>query len=125
MKKILTLLLFALLVPVCIQAKNQAEIKFNESSYNFGTVQEKGGKISHTFTFTNAGNENLLILDASASCGCTVPEYPQQPIAPGKTGVIKVTYDPKFRPGPFTKTITIRTNGKPKKAVLKISGVVK
>lgn len=125
MKKILALLLVALLAPVCVNAKSQAEIKFEETSYNFGSIPEKGGKVSHTFTFTNTGTENLVILDATAQCGCTVPEYPQQPIAPGKSGVIKVTYDPKSRPGPFTKSITVRTNGKQKKPVLKITGVVK
>ena len=113
-------------IPFSAQAKkSQAVISFNETSYNFGNVPEKGGRITHEFTFTNTGDANLVILDATADCGCTEPQYPKKPIAPGKTGKIKVTYDPLYRPGPFTKAITVRTNAKTKKVTLKISGVVK
>ena len=118
--------LLVLLIPFCVEAKKkQAEIHFAETSYNFGSVPEKGGRVTHTFTFTNTGDANLVIVDASADCGCTEPQYPQQPIAPGKTGTIKVTYDPLYRPGPFTKAITIRSNAKNKKVTLKITGTVK
>lgn len=126
MKKIITLILIAL-IPICVAAKKkeQAQITFEETTYNFGNVSEKGGRVSHVFSFTNTGDANLVILDATADCGCTEPLYPKKPIAPGKTGTIKVTYDPLYRPGTFNKVITVRTNGKPKKATLKISGVVK
>lgn len=80
--------------------------------------------MSHTFEFTNEGDANLVIVDASADCGCTVPEYPTAPIAPGKKGKIKVTFNPLFRPGAFDKVVTVRTNGKQKKVRLKISGTV-
>lgn len=126
MKKILTLLLIAV-VAVAIPAaakKKQAEIAFAESSYNFGTIPEHGGKVSHTFEFTNTGDANLVIIDASADCGCTVPEFPTQPIAPGKKGKIKVTFDPLYRQGAFNKTVTVRTNGRQKKARIKISGTI-
>ena len=125
MKRLITILL-AVLIPLCVCAKKpQAQIQFAETTHNFGTVPEKGGKITHKFTFTNTGDANLVILDARADCGCTEPEFPQQPIPPGKTGVIKVTYDPKYRPGPFTKNIHIRSNAKQKKTTIKINGVVK
>lgn len=126
MKKFIILTLICLaLMPVCALAKPQPQIKFAETSYNFGTVPEKGGKITHTFTFTNTGDANLMIVDATADCGCTEPKYPTAPIKPGESGTIKVTYDPKYRPGAFTKNITVRTNAKPKKTTLKISGIVK
>lgn len=129
MKKTISIIILAMvvmLVPATLSAKKQqAEIKFDETSYNFGTIKEKGGKVTHEFKFTNTGDANLVILDASASCGCTVPEFPKAPIAPGKTGVIKVTYDPEYRPGNFIKQITIRSNAKNKKAVVKITGTVK
>lgn len=102
----------------------QAQISFAETSHSFGTVPEKGGKVSHVFEFTNTGDSNLVIVDASADCGCTVPEFPAQPIAPGKKGKIKVTFDPLYRPGSFNKVVTVRTNGKQKKVRLKITGTV-
>lgn len=117
------------LVSICGYAKKNnndgnAIAKFNEQSFNFGNIQEAKGPVTHVFEFTNTGNANLVIIDARAECGCTRPEYPQKPIAPGKTGKIKVTYNPIGRPGSFNKTVTIRTNGKPKKVQLKISGSV-
>lgn len=126
MKKILPLLLVALLAIAmpAVAKKKQAEIKFAESSYNFGTIPEHGGKVSHTFEFTNTGDANLVIIDASADCGCTVPEFPTQPVAPGKKGKIKVTFDPLYRQGAFNKVVTIRTNAKQKKARIKISGTI-
>lgn len=126
MRKILTMLLVAL-VAVAVGAearKKQAVAKFDQTAYSFGTIPEKGGKVSHTFEFTNEGDANLIIVDASADCGCTVPEYPTAPIAPGKKGKIKVTFNPLYRPGAFDKVVTVRTNGKQKKVRLKISGTV-
>lgn len=127
MKKTLFLILAILmLVPAADMSakKKLAEISFAEPTHNFGKIAEDGGKVSHEFSFTNTGDANLVILDASADCGCTVPEYPTAPIAPGKSGVIKVTYNPLYRPGNFTKVVTIRSNSKQKKARVKITGVV-
>ncbi len=125
MKKIITFLLMAVVaVALSAEAKKQPVVKFNETTYNFGTSPERGGKVSHTFEFTNEGDANLVIIDASADCGCTVPEYPSAPIAPGKTGKIKVTFNPLYRPGSFDKVVTVRTNSKQKKVRLKISGTV-
>lgn len=124
MKKIL-LLAVAAVISLGAFAKPEPKIKFDETAYNFGTVKEKGGKVTHSFTFTNVGEANLMILDAKADCGCTEPQYPVKPIKPGEKGTIKVTYDPLYRPGPFVKNITVRTNAKPKKTTLKISGTVK
>ena len=90
----------------------------------FDYLSKKGGPVSHEFEFTNIGNGNLVITDASAECGCTRPEYSDKPIAPGKKGKIKVTFNPIGRPGAFTKQVTIRTNGDPRKVRLKIRGTV-
>lgn len=124
MKKFIALLCLMVL-PLLALAKPHAKISFEETSFNFGTVSEKGGKITHLFKFTNTGDANLMILDASADCGCTEPQYPTKPIKPGESGTIKVTYDPKYRPGGFTKKITVISNTKPKTSTLKITGVVK
>lgn len=115
-----------LLLPSAVEAKKKgkAEIRFTEQSYNFGTIPEKGGKVTHEFEFLNAGESPLVIIDATAECGCTRPEYPSSPIEPGKKGVIKVTFNPLGRPGGFTKAVTVRSNGKPSKSRIKITGVV-
>lgn len=100
-------------------------IKFGEAVHDFGMIPEKGGPVSHDFEFTNVGNGNLVIIGATAECGCTRPETPKNPIAPGKKGKIKVTYNPLGRPGSFEKVVTVKTNGKPKKVRIKIRGTVK
>ena len=92
-------------------AQKPAEIKFDKLTHNFGTFSEKSPVVTYTFTYTNVGEQPLIINQAVASCGCTVPEYTKTPIKPGEKGEIKVTYNGagKF-PGHFKKSITIRTN---------------
>ena len=106
-------------------AKGDAAIEFVEVKHDFGTVNENGGPVSTEFRFTNTGDAPLLIINATASCGCTRPEFPKKPIAPGKSDKIKVTYLPQGRPGEFNKTITVKSNAKKKgKVTLKINGYV-
>lgn len=126
MKRILSIILVITLFASfsLVAKKKQADIKFAEYSYNFGTIPEKGGQVSHTFSFTNTGDANLIIVDATADCGCTRPSYTDKPIAPGKKGAVKVTFNPDLRPGAFTKVITVRSNAKQKKVRLKITGIV-
>ena len=80
--------------------------------------------VSHEFEFTNVGDGNLIIIEATATCGCTRPEYPKNPIAPGKKGKIKVTYNPIGRQGAIDRVVTVKTNGSPKKVRLKLKGNV-
>ena len=103
---------------------SQAEAKFDVKYHDFGTIQEANGPVSCTFEFTNIGDKPLLIIDATASCGCTRPEYPTKPIKPGKKGKIKVTYSPIGRPGAFKKTVKVKTNGKERSTTLRIEGTV-
>jgi hypothetical protein len=123
-------LLLGLSLPgIAVSAKKktsdgQAVAKFTEQTYDFGTIKESKGAVSHEFEFINSGNGNLVIYDATAECGCTRPEYPKNPIAPAKKSKIKVTYNPTGRPGAFEKTVTVKTNGKPSKIRLKIRGSV-
>ena len=123
MKKIL----FTALMLVCsiAYASAQAEIKFDKLTHDFGTFSESSPVVTCTFTFTNTGNQPLVINQAVASCGCTVPEYPKDPVQPGAKGTIKVTYNGtgKF-PGHFKKSITIRTNGKVEMTRLYIEGTM-
>lgn len=81
--------------------------------------------MSVDFVFENTGDSPLVILSAKASCGCTKPTFPEQPVGPGKKGVIKVTYNPDGRPGEFVKTITVKSNSTKNSSVrLKIKGCV-
>lgn len=104
---------------------NQAQIKFGKVSHDFGTFSESNPVQECVFTFTNVGQAPLIINQAVASCGCTVPSYTKEPIAPGKTGAIKVTYNGKGKfPGHFKKSITVRTNGKPEMSRLYVEGTM-
>ena len=98
---------------LCAFAACEADIKFEKTSHNFGTFPESSPKVTCSFKFTNTGDNLLVIHQAIASCGCTVPQYPKEPIKPGESGEIPVTYNGagKF-PGHFKKSITIRTNAK-------------
>ncbi|MEG0252992.1 MAG: DUF1573 domain-containing protein [Muribaculaceae bacterium] len=99
-----------------------AQATFSEKEHDFGYIKEDGGTVSCTFEFVNTGSKPLIIVEAVASCGCTRPEYPKHPLAPGKKAVIKVTYNPLGRPGAFKKDIKVRTNGKEKRTTLFIIG---
>lgn len=118
-------IVFSTLLFVCgiLAASAQAEIKFDKLTHNFGKFSESSPVVTCTFTFTNTGDKPLVINQAVASCGCTVPEYTKDPIQPGQKGTIKVTYNGtgKF-PGHFKKSITIRTNGKVEMTRLYIEG---
>lgn len=117
------LLIVMLFLSIGYALAQQADIKFDKTSHNFGTFPEEEGVVSCTFTFTNVGDGPLVIHQAVASCGCTVPEYTQEPVLPGKTGTIKVTYTGTGRyPGHFKKTITLRTNAKTEMLRLYIEG---
>ncbi len=91
----------------------QAEIHFDKTTHNFGEFSEATPVKTCTFTFTNVGNEPLVINQAVASCGCTVPEYSKEAVQPGEKGTITVTYNGRGKyPGHFKKSITIRSNSK-------------
>jgi len=99
-------------------------ISFKESEHNFGTIKEEDGKATFNFSFVNTGGSALLIQNVSTSCGCTSPEWTREPIAPGASGYVAVTYNPAGRPGAFRKYITVVTNGEHPTAKLAISGEV-
>lgn len=84
-------------------------IKFENAEFDFGTIQQ-GVKVEHTYTFTNDGTADLLITDAKASCGCTVPDYTKEPVAPGKTGEVHVVFDSTGKSGEVSKTVTLTVN---------------
>ena len=96
-----------------VKDKNKGEMKFEHTRHNFGVFAQDTAVVTHEFVFTNVGKSPLIIHQANASCGCTVPEYTLEPIMPGEKGKITVTYNGKGRrPGVFRKSITIHNNGK-------------
>lgn len=98
-------------------------MSFNETEFNFGKVKA-GEKVQHEYVFKNTGKEPLVISNAKGSCGCTVPEWPKEPIAPGASGKIKVEFDSKGKSGPQTKQVTITANTDPVQSIIYIKGDV-
>ena len=110
MKKIIMMTLLLLCTFSYAAAQKQAEIKFDKKTHDFGKFSESDAVQKCTFTFTNVGDAPLVINQAVASCGCTVPQYTKSPIAPGQKGTIEVTYNGAGKiPGHFKKSITVRT----------------
>ena len=106
-----------------VWAQGKADIKFEETTHDFGTFSEATPVQSCEFTFTNVGKGPLVIHQAVPSCGCTVPEFTEEPVLPGETGSVKVTYNGIGKyPGHFRKTITLRTNAKTEMVLLIIKG---
>lgn len=112
------------LIPV-LYAQNNPQISVEELTYDFGTIYEADGLASHVFQVKNTGQAPLVITRVTASCGCTQPQWSKEPIAPGKSGELKITFDPKGRPGPFYKTVSIYSNGKKGSYNLAVKGTVK
>jgi len=102
---------------------NQAAFKFTEEEFNFGTIMQ-GDQVKHDYEFTNTGKEPLIISSAAGSCGCTVPEWPKEPIAPGAKAVIKVTFNSAGKQGVQDKTVTLQSNAKQNPLVLHLKGNV-
>lgn len=120
MKKLFSIIAM-LLCTVAMMA--QAEIKFENLTHNFGKFSESDPVVKCEFKFTNKGNAPLIINQAVASCGCTVPSYTKTPIAPGENGTIAVTYNGRGKfPGHFKKTITVRSNASNNMVRLYIEG---
>ncbi len=100
-----------------------ARIVFDEKDFDFGTVNE-GDVVEHTFRFTNTGKIPLTILKCRSSCGCTVPEWPEEPIPPGGTGEIKAKFDTEGKMKEQKKTITVTANTYPNETKIMLKGMV-
>jgi len=92
-----------------VAAERKPVMEFKDTLYNFGGIHE-GEVVEHEFTFTNTGKTPLIINSAAGSCGCTVPSYPHDPIAPGASGVLKVTFNSAGKSGHQEKSVSIQTN---------------
>jgi hypothetical protein len=100
-----------------------SEITFSKTSHDFGKISE-GEVVGTNFNFVNTGNSNLMILDASASCGCTVPKWSKEPVPPGGKGTLEVIFNSSGREGMQNKSVSVRTNASNENVVLFITAEV-
>jgi len=126
MKRILFAFALVLLTATVASAQQRGAViaVVDSALYDFGTVKESNGPVTHVFKVKNEGETALVITKVVASCGCTTPDWTKEPIPAGKTGDIKVTYDPTNRVAPFTKTIQVYSNGSSGTYILTIKGEV-
>ena len=122
MKKIFSTLCMAL-VAVAMMGQEPV-ITFEKTEHDFGKIHEEDGRVSVVFEFKNEGMSPLVLSNVRASCGCTTPTWTKEPIEPGQTGSITVTYNPNGRPGRFQKTVTITSNAKEPTVRVYIKGEV-
>ena len=109
--------------PIQVQDNpNAPEITFEKTVHDYGTVAYGGDGVC-SFKFTNTGKEPLILQQPQSSCGCTVPSWPKEPVLPGESNEIKVTYNTK-KVGPINKTVTVKSNAKNNNVVLRITGKV-
>ena len=108
MKKIIFSSVMLMLTVVAFA--QQPLITFEKTEHDFGKINEGDGRVSTVFEFKNEGMEPLVLSNVRASCGCTTPSWTKEPVEPGQTGSITVTYNPNGRPGVFQKTVTITSN---------------
>lgn len=123
MKKILFIsLVFSGLM--AFSQQKGANASWENSRFNFGDIKEDGGNVFHKFEFTNTGDQPLVITNVHASCGCTSSDYTKAPIMPGKKGYVEASFNPKYRPGKFTKTLSVTTNAQNPNTILYLMGNV-
>lgn len=101
--------LAALLINIVAMAQEPV-MTFDKTTHDFGKINEADGRVTTVFEFKNEGMTPLVLTNVRASCGCTTPKWTREPVEPGTTGQITVTYNPNGRPGRFQKTITITSN---------------
>lgn len=118
-------LAFALCCCISISLFGQGRISFSKTYFYFGNIKEEGGPATKDFPFVNKGRSPLLVEQVKTTCGCTVSSFDRDSIMPGDTGHVRITFDPRGRPGLFRKTATVLTNGSPKSVTLTISGQVR
>lgn len=126
MKRFISALMVLLCFTVGVYAQQQgkAVLRFDTTTWNFGNIQEVGGKVSHTFHFTNIHTAPIVIEEVISTCGCTIPIYSKQPIKPGSTGTVTVTFDPKGRTNFFQKSIRVVSNSGQSINTLWIKGTI-
>ena len=106
-----------------VDTPTDAKMDFEAIEWDFGEI-DQGDEVEYAFKFTNTGSDPLIITNAKGSCGCTVPEWPRAPVAPGETGVIDVKFNSKGKKGKQNKRVTLTTNMVPSQQVLIVKGQI-
>ena len=106
-----------------VDTPSDAKMEFEATEWSFGEITQ-GESVEYAFEFTNTGSEPLIITNAKGSCGCTVPVWPREPVAPGESGVVDVKFNSKGKKGKQNKKVTLTTNMVPSQMVLKVTGLV-
>ena len=122
-KRLFLLSAFAMLFTLTVNAQVPG-IKFERDVYDFDLIREEDGVVTTVFEFINDGNAPLIINSVVASCGCTAVDWTREPVPVAGKGFIKVSYNPKGRPGSFSKSVTVRSNASEEPVVLRIKGKV-
>jgi len=107
-----------------VASPDAAVLSFENGMYNFGKIVQ-GEKVTYAFKFKNTGKSPLIITNATASCGCTVPEPPKEPIKPGQSSEIKVVFNSAGKMGMQDKVVTVTSNGNPSTSEIHLIGEVK
>jgi hypothetical protein len=110
-------------VPPAVVITDSTTVQIIDSAYNYGKVSE-GEKVEYNYRFRNTGSKPLVILSATSTCGCTVPEKPEKPVLPGEIGFIKVVFNSKGKVGMTNKAITVTSNANPSFPELFLTGEV-
>ena len=106
-----------------VDTPTDVKMDFEAVEWDFGDINQ-GDVVEYAFKFTNSGSDPLIITNAKGSCGCTVPEWPRAPVAPGESGVIDVKFDSKGKKGKQNKRVTLTTNMVPSQQILTVKGQV-
>lgn len=118
------LILLTILALSLFSPSLRAQLVFEPSAWDFGTIEEEAGRVTHRFTGENRSDRPIVILDVATSCGCTVPEFSRRPILPGEQTEIVVTFDPRDRPGTFEKQLHVYSTQRERIATLSVRGSV-
>ena len=113
----------AVLISLNLSAQG-AQISFTKTKHDFGEIAERGGRVNYTFEFKNTGQAPLVIQRVAASCGCTSPDWTKTPVEPGKTGYVKVSFNPVGQAPNFTKSISVYSNASDEMVRLYITGKI-
>ena len=124
MKKYLFVIQFIFLANTFVLGQLAEPLFFKEKTHDFGEVLEQQGNADYEFVYTNNSGRPVRIISVQASCGCTTPDWSKEAVAPGKSGFIKASYDPKGRPGYFNKSLTVTTDLSANPLMLQIKGTV-
>ncbi|MGH2664385.1 DUF1573 domain-containing protein [Flavobacterium sp.] len=108
---------------VKLKSEDYPKIEFEITEFDFGTINE-GDKVEHVFKFKNTGKTDLVVLNAQASCGCTVPDWTKTPIKSGESGQVKIVFNSTGKPGPQQKTITLSSNTEAGNEIIKFKANV-